>query len=134
MEDKNKYKTLQEIDKPSVIIIENRGGTNMTFAENHTKNAKIIIINNNENTFQYLLDHKADVMFTTLTEALYREKTEKGLYTEWRNHPMEESYTVYMTQKNNTSLQKKVNNWLKKIKEEGLLKKYYDESLNNDYK
>jgi len=133
VEDKNKYKTLKEIDQPSVIIIENRGGTNMTFAKKHIKNAKIIFINQNEKTFSYLIDHKADVMFTTLTEALYREKTAKGLYAEWRDHPMEESHTVYMMQKNNIELQKKVNSWLKKIKEDGILKKYYHESLNEHY-
>jgi cyclohexadienyl dehydratase len=68
----NSIKSFADIDKPGVIVVENRGGTNEQFAKMHIKNAKIVIVENNCEIFERLATGEFDCMFTDLPEALYR--------------------------------------------------------------
>ena len=53
-------------------IVENRGGTNETFAKENFPLATFIVVKNNELPFAYLERDKADVMVTDLIEGMYK--------------------------------------------------------------
>lgn len=132
-DDVNKFKTLSDIDEPNITVVENLGGTNAQFAKTLLRHAKIIIVPHNEEAFQYLIKKKADVMFTDVLEAQYREKIDPTLLAIWTNNQLNKSYKVYMVNKDNASLLKEVNTWLNLCKETGILSYYLNNSFNSKY-
>jgi len=56
-----KYQTVADIDKPTVTVIENPGGSNERFARANFKTAKIVIYNDNTTIFDEILKGNADV-------------------------------------------------------------------------
>jgi cyclohexadienyl dehydratase len=50
-----KYQTVADIDKPTVTVIENPGGSNERFARANFKSAKIVIYNDNTTIFDEIL-------------------------------------------------------------------------------
>ncbi|MCP4177856.1 MAG: transporter substrate-binding domain-containing protein [bacterium] len=131
--DKNQFTTLQTIDKKGVIVVENLGGTNLKFAKKNIHNAKIIIVDKNKTTFQYLLSGKADVMFTDNVEAEYRASITPELYVANPKHLYDKSVKVYLISKNNPWLQKEVNEWIKNMKKSGKIKAYFAKSIKQKY-
>ncbi len=107
-----KYSSLKMIDQPNVKVVENAGGTNALFAKQHLQHAKIIVVQNNTEPFNYLLENKADVMFTDNIEAVYRQKIMPGLCAVNPSKPLNTAYKVYMLPKNKERLLAKVDRWL----------------------
>jgi cyclohexadienyl dehydratase len=62
--DAAKFATLAQIDRPTVRVIENPGGTNEKFAREHLKQATITVHTDNRTVFDSILANHADVMFT----------------------------------------------------------------------
>jgi cyclohexadienyl dehydratase len=62
--DKERYTTLEAIDKPEVRIVANLGGTNEAFAHARFFNAPISVETDNISVPQRLLDDSADVFVT----------------------------------------------------------------------
>lgn len=69
-----KYNNIDIINNKSTRVVENKGGTNETFAKSIVPNATITIESNNQTPFQMILDNKADVMFTDDIEIEYKRK------------------------------------------------------------
>ena len=78
-EDVNKYKTLTDINRSDVVVMENPGGTNEKFARANIPDAKIIIHPVNEEIPALIADGKADVMITEMAKAGYYTKRDKRL-------------------------------------------------------
>lgn len=74
--DAKKFTSLAAIDNESIIVIENRGGTNQNFALKTIKHATLILVPQNASALAALttLPPKADVMFTDDIEIAYRHK------------------------------------------------------------
>ena len=72
--DVKKYRTLEQINKPSVRLLEPAGGTNEAFVHAYLPKAKLTLTHDNMSIFQQLVDRKADVMITDASEALYQQK------------------------------------------------------------
>lgn len=106
--------TLKDIDKPSVKVIVNPGGTNQTYVDDHIKNADIILTKNNFANLQGIRDRSADAMITDLIEGNYYQLHEKGVFCVSSKTILAgtSSVKVYMMKKDNSHLLKKVNNWL----------------------
>ncbi|WP_158006854.1 transporter substrate-binding domain-containing protein [Piscirickettsia litoralis] len=119
--DLTKFKTLRKIDQPDVKIVENLGGTNLNFAKETIHYAQIIIVKNNKLPFEYLLNRKADVMFTDSIEASYRHSLMPELCPVNINNPLTHSNKAYMMQKSNIQLKTAVNKWIANIKNNGQL-------------
>ncbi|MEX0634266.1 hypothetical protein M8494_29235 [Serratia ureilytica] len=67
--DVKKYRTLEQINKPSVRLLEPAGGTNEAFVHAYLPKAKLTLTHDNTSIFQQLVDRKADVMITDASEA-----------------------------------------------------------------
>ena len=66
--DRARLGSLDAIDRPSVRVIENAGGTNEAFARAHLSAAALTIHADNRTVIDEILAHRADVMFTDDTE------------------------------------------------------------------
>lgn len=71
--DQQRFKSLASIDTESVLIVENRGGTNQDFALSNIKLASILLVPRNQDALARLTNGKnlADVMFTDDVEIKY---------------------------------------------------------------
>jgi cyclohexadienyl dehydratase len=76
--DKDKYQTLTEIDRSSVTVIVNPGGTNEKFDRAHLRDAKIEVYPDNASIFDQLVAGKADLMITDASETRYQQKLHQG--------------------------------------------------------
>lgn len=112
--DLGKFKTLKAINKPSVRLIENPGGTNEAFARSRLKHVSLILHPQNEELFQYLLTGQADVMITDSTEARLQEKQHPGLCAVDPTHPLQKEQKGYLLPKGDRVFQNRVNQWLRK--------------------
>ncbi len=77
--DKDKYATLDEIDREGVKVVVNPGGTNERFDRGHLKAAAIVVHGDNTTNFDSLASGEGDVMITDASETRYQQKLHPGL-------------------------------------------------------
>lgn len=109
--EEHKYQSLEEIDREGVVVVEDRGGTNETFALSHLRKAVLIIVPDNSMPFDYLIDGKADVMFTDATEAVYQESLNPSLYAVDPDRPLTRTAKVFLFERKESQLRDEFNNW-----------------------
>ena len=109
---------LKNIDQKETIIVENPGGTNLSFAQQNIKNAKIIISKDNDDAFQTLENKKADVMFTDSIEVEYRASTGKykNICPLSKTVLLTNGHKIVLVTKNKKELLDEVNNFIAKKK------------------
>lgn len=115
-EDANRLTSLQQIDQPGVRVIENPGGTNERFARQRLQKARLLIHTDNRTVFDALLDDQADVMFTDVEEAMLQHREHPRLCAIHPEKPLTHEVKAYWMPKDNPDLQRRVNQWLRKIK------------------
>ena len=69
--DRDRFGTLEAIDRPGVRVIENAGGTNERFATAQLHRATLAVHPDNRTVFEELRVGRADVMFTDDTEIAF---------------------------------------------------------------
>jgi cyclohexadienyl dehydratase len=86
--DKDKYKSLEDLDQPGVRVIKNPGGTNEVFVLQHLKNAQVSTHDKNAEIPGMIADGQGDVMITETYEALNYAKADPRLAAIFINHPL----------------------------------------------
>ena len=109
--DEARYGSLEAIDKPETTVVEDRGGTNEQFALANIGHAILILVPDNEMPFAWLLDCKADVMFTDSVEAVYRQQTTPGLYAVRPSAPYTRVEKVFLFRKDEGELRDRFDRW-----------------------
>ncbi|CAM3997654.1 transporter substrate-binding domain-containing protein [Serratia silvae] len=117
--DVKKYRTVAQINKPAVRLIEPAGGTNEAFVRTHLPKAKLTLSHDNMGIFQQLVDRKADVMITDASEALYQQKRYPKLCAVNPNKPMQYGEKAYMLPRDDMSWKLYVDQWLHLSKASG---------------
>lgn len=69
-----KYQTIEQLNQPSVRLIEPPGGTNEAFVHRELPKAQLELFDDNTVIFKSVADNKADVMITDSSEALYQQR------------------------------------------------------------
>jgi cyclohexadienyl dehydratase len=121
-EDTALYQTIEQINKPSVRLIEPAGGTNEAFARAFLPNAQLAF-HDNKTIFQELLDKKADVMITEASEALYQQKRMPGLCAINPTHYLQYGEKAYLLPRGDVAWKSYVDQWLHLSKATGAYKK-----------
>ena len=106
------YRTLAEVDRAGVRVIENRGGTNERFGLERISHAEIILVPDNHEPFEFLRTGKAGVMFTDLLEAQFLEQQRTGLCAVNADRPFTHVDTVFLFRKDEEGLRRAFNRWL----------------------
>lgn len=109
--DKEKYQTIEQINQPSVRVMEPAGGTNEAFVQSHLPQASLTL-QDNVTLFQQLVDGKADVMITDASEALFQQKRYPQLCAINPDKPMQYGEKAYMIPRDDMSWKAYVDQWL----------------------
>lgn len=86
-EDTEKYKTLEDINKKEVVVMENPGGTNERFVRSNLPNVTLIIHDKNAEIPHLIAEGEADVMITEILEAGYYVQMDDRLAAPLINEP-----------------------------------------------
>jgi cyclohexadienyl dehydratase len=78
--DRNRFKTLADIDRPGVKIGVNPGGTNQRFVDANIKQATVVVIERNLSIPEKIVAGDVDVMITDNVEAMIVSKADPRLY------------------------------------------------------
>ena len=85
--DAKKFKTVADLNKPTVRIMINPGGTNEIFARKNLPNAQLIVNDANAEIPLQIAEGKADIMITETVEAFSWVKREPRLAAPLVNEP-----------------------------------------------
>ncbi|CAM3054604.1 ArtI protein [Pseudomonas floridensis] len=127
-EDQALYQTVEQINQPSVRLIEPAGGTNEAFARAYLPKAPIAF-HDNKTIFQELLDKKADVMITDASEALYQQKRMPGLCAVNPARYMQYGEKAYLLPRDDVAWKAYVDQWLHLSKATGIYQQALSEWL-----
>ena len=118
-EDVDKYKTLEDINRPEVRVMENPGGLNEKFARENLPNATLIIHDKNEEIPSLIASGEADVMITEIMEAGYYVGQDSRLAAPLIHEPFTNGQLGVLMPKGSEDLLEFVNEFLAKEKESG---------------
>jgi cyclohexadienyl dehydratase len=127
-EDGARYQTIEQINQPTVRLIEPQGGTNEAFARAFLPKAQLSF-HDNKTIFQQLLDKKADVMITDSSEALYQQKRLPGLCAVNPSRYMQYGEKAYLLPRDDVAWKAYVDQWLHLSKANGTYQKVVGEWL-----
>jgi cyclohexadienyl dehydratase len=106
-----RYGSIEAIDTPETTVVEDRGGTNEQFALAHIRQAVLVLVPDNQMPFAYLLERKADVMFTDSVEAVWRQQTTPGLCAVRPDVPYTRVDKVFLFRKGEGELRDRFDRW-----------------------
>ena len=118
-ENVSKFQSVADIDKPSVTVIENPGGSNERFARANFKNAKIVIYNDNMTIFDEILKGRADVMISESVETLVQQKLRPGLCAVNPDKPLQYGEMAWLLPRGDAAFKAWVDQWLHLAKQTG---------------
>ncbi len=78
--DRNRFKTLADIDRPGVKIGVNPGGTNQRFVDANIKQATVVVIERNLSIPEKIAAGEVDAMITDNVEAMIVSRADPRLY------------------------------------------------------
>ncbi|KZM72413.1 transporter substrate-binding domain-containing protein [Nocardia terpenica] len=110
--DEDRYATIDQINRPGVRVIVNRGGTNETFARTNFPQAQIIPWPDNLTIFGEIEQGRADVFVTDSVEGRYRIRQHPTLRVLHPDRPFDSFGKVFLLRKNDPLLAAEVNGWL----------------------
>lgn len=127
-EDAKKYKTLADINKKSVRVMVNPGGTNEKFAKANLPDCTLLIHQQNAEIPSLIAAGKADVMITETMEARRYTRDNAKLAAPLIDEPFTRNNFGILMQQGDQIFLNYVNLWMQEMKFNGTLDK-----LENEY-
>ena len=122
----DRYKSLDDIDKPEVTVMVNPGGLNEKFAHEKLTHARIVVHQKNEEIPSLVAEGQADVMITEITEAPYYVQTDTRLAAPLLNAPFTHGEIGVLMQKGPEDLLQMVNAVIRQMKADGSLRRLHE--------
>jgi len=114
-----KFQTIADIDKPTVTVIENPGGSNERFARANFKQAKIVIFPDNVTIFDEILKGNADVMISESVETIVQQKLRPGLCAVNPDKPLQYGEMAWLLPRGDAAMKGWMDTWLHLAKASG---------------
>ncbi len=92
--DKDKYRSVADLNQPGVRVIKNPGGTNETFVLENLKAAQVSTHDKNAEIPALIAEGQGDVMITETYEALHYAKADPRLYAAFVATPLTPQNTL----------------------------------------
>lgn len=124
--DKEKYKSLEDINKPEVRIGVNPGGTNQAFVNQYLPNATVTVVEKNLDIPGMIADGTFDVMITDNIEAIVYAKADPRLYAALADDTFTQNVTTYMTHRGDPIFSEYLNLWIDEMKLQGKFDELYE--------
>ena len=128
-EDVDKYKTLEDINRPEVRVMENQGGLNEKFAKENLPNAQLIIHEENAEIPSLIAEGEADVMITEIMEAGFYVGQDNRLAAPLIYEPFTNGQLGFLMPKGSEDLLEYVNVFLDEEKESGRINELSDQYI-----
>lgn len=125
-EEADKYKSLEDLDKPEVRVMVNPGGLNEKFARENLPSCTLIVFEKNEEIPSKVAAGEADVMITEITEAPWYVQNDTRLAAPLLGTPFTRGQIGVLMRKGQEDLLKKVNAKIQEMKSDGRLKGLHD--------
>ena len=123
--DADRFKSLEDINRPQVRVMVNPGGLNEQFANANLVNASIIVHPKNEEIPGLVAEGVADIMITEITEAPYYVKADSRLAAPLLDSPFTRGEIGVLMRKGQDDLLLFVNEVIKQMKVDGSLQKLH---------
>lgn len=123
------FKSLADVNKPSVRVMYNPGGTNEKFAKESTPKAQLIMHEQNAEIPGLVGEGKADVMITETMEASRYVKENPKVAAPLVDKPFTENHFGVLMKKGEPDLLKAVNDWMAGIKADGTMTRWENEYI-----
>ena len=120
-EDVDKYKTLEDINRKEVVVMENPGGTNERFVRANLPDVTLIIHDKNAEIPTLIAQGEADVMITEILEAGYYVQIDDRLAAPLINEPFTRGELGFLMPKSHTRLLEFTNKFIEKEKASGFI-------------
>lgn len=124
--DADKFKSLEDIDKPEIRVMVNPGGTNELLAKEKLTHATIIMHPSNLEIPGLIAEGVADIMITEITEAPYYIGIDDRLAAPLIDKPFTNGFIGVLMRKGQDDLLKAVNTIIEQMKADGSLKKLHE--------
>lgn len=124
-ENKDRFQTLQQIDRPEVKAIVNPGGTNERFARANLKSAQIEVYPDNVTIFDQIVAGKADLMITDAVETRLQQKLRPQLCAIHPEAPFDYSEKAYLIPRD-WLFKAYIDQWLHQAIQSGAFGKIHD--------
>ncbi|CAO3418113.1 transporter substrate-binding domain-containing protein [Azospirillum endophyticum] len=95
-ENKDRFQTVADIDKPGIRLIVNPGGTNEKFARANIRTAQIEVHPDNVTIFDQIVAGKADLMITDAVETRLQQKLHPELCAIHPDQPFDFSEKAFL--------------------------------------
>ncbi len=128
-ENVSKFQTVADLNKPTVTVITNPGGSNERFVRANLPLAKVIVFNDNVTIFDEILKGNADVMISESVETMVQQKLRPGLCAVNPEHPLQYGEMGYMLPRGDSSMKNWFDTWLHLEKASGAYAKTTDKWL-----
>ncbi|WP_049568413.1 transporter substrate-binding domain-containing protein [Streptomyces sp. SBT349] len=128
-EDAERYRTLEEIDRPGVRVIVNPGGTNERFVQENIDEATVVPHPDNTTIFDEILAGRADVMITDASETRYQSSLHPELCAVNPDDPFTFAEKAYLLPRGDEEFKEYVDQWLHLALNDGTYAGYEDDWL-----
>lgn len=123
--DADRYRTVEEIDRPGVRAVVNPGGTNERFAREHLRQATIVPYPDNKTIFDTVADGRADLMVTDAIETRWQARQRPGvLCAVHPESPFTESEKAYLMPRGDDAFAERVDTWLRGARMDGTWERF----------
>ncbi|MDE2848044.1 MAG: transporter substrate-binding domain-containing protein [Gemmatimonadota bacterium] len=119
--DRERYRSLQDIDRAGVRIGANYGGTNEAYVRANIVQATIVMFENNLDVQPAVAAGDVDVMFTDNVEAVIYARQNPLLYALDPDRPLTREDLGYMTVRGDQPFINFLNLWLYQMRQKGTL-------------
>ena len=124
--DADRYKSLDDINKPEVRVTVNPGGLNEKFANENLTYSTIIVNQKNEEIPSLVAEGQADVMITEITEAPWYVQNDKRLAAPLIKTPFTHGKIGVLMRKGQDDLLTIINSVIAQMKSDGTLRKLHE--------
>lgn len=115
------FKSLDDVNQPSVRVMYNPGGTNEKFAKESTPKAQLIMHEQNAEIPGLVGEGKADVMITETMEARRYARDNPNVAAPLVDQPFTKNHFGVLMHKSYPNLLRAVNEWMRMIKANGTM-------------
>ncbi|CAM4387236.1 transporter substrate-binding domain-containing protein [Nocardia ninae] len=121
------YSTIEQINRPEVRVIANRGGTNEEFARKNFPDAQLTLWPENLTIFDEVEQGRADVFVTDAVEGRYRVRQHPGLQVLHPDKPFDSFGKVLLIRKDDPVLATLLNGYLTTQLATGTVDRLFDQ-------
>ena len=107
-----RFQTVADINKPSVTVITNPGGSNERFVRANLPQAKVVVYNDNVTIFDEILKGHADVMISESVETMTQQKARPGLCAVNPERPLQYGEMGYLLPRGDVAMKNWIDTWL----------------------